>query len=173
MAVGGQWTGGDQCGSRDARGEAKQSHLGCLGTLGVREILSLWVRPKGAFQPKSGLPCAPLRAPRSLPGAHSLPSQRSGKWAHCGFPAAKKEHCAVTQEWLSLFSKRSPENMPMGEKEGAKARSCFLSSNGWKCHKNPIHGAKVKPFCCQWGNCFCMKTHLSLMKGSLSKRKAP
>lgn len=39
MAAGGQWTGGDQCGSRDARGEAKQSCLRRLGILGVREIL--------------------------------------------------------------------------------------------------------------------------------------
>lgn len=61
--------------------------------------------------------------------------------------------------------------MPVGEKEAAKARRCFLSSNGWKCHKNPIHGAKGKPFCA--GELLQHKTHLTRMKGPLSKRKAP
>lgn len=65
--------------------------------------------------------------------------------------------------------------MPMGEKEGAKARSCFLSSNGWKYHKKPHSWSQSEAFLLPRGagNDFFTKIHLSLMKGSLSKRKAP
>lgn len=102
---------------------------------------------KAAFQPAWGQPCVSdtTVSPRgSRSPVIGLESEHT-----VDFELPKRILCCNPEMIVPLFQKATRKDAHRG-KEGSKARSCFLSSNGWKCHKNPIHAAKVKPFCC-WG----------------------